>query len=1008
MSVSVPDFWKLVIDSRLLTAEQCQMLGAEFGRVKGAADKGNSKTLSQWLISQNALTPYQATILEAGRSGPFHYGDYKVYDRLEQGPFSGAFRAIHEPTSHPVILKFVAGEATRDPAKWAELVKRVRRESTIVHPNLNRIFEPVDLGSYKFIAMEDIPGESLGLRVAGGGPLQWSDACRAARAAGLGLASLHQAEKIHGDVRPLNIWLEPNGHFRQLVDPLFEAQPLHVAQTDAASQLLERSDYMAPELAQQGKTVDELTDIYALGCTLYYLLSGRPPFAGGDVMQKMQRHATEAVQPLEQFGVPPQVGQLVMYMMAKNPAVRYQDMPTVVEQIASYVDQAQLNVQPPAPPQTLAAYESWIKRKQSTLAAAQASQPASFPALGGEAVADTSTPAAAAAASSPAGPVVKADAGSTAASSVSRRPASAEASNKNTIMLIAGLSAVALLAIVMLVVINLSGGDEEVAEGEKEQQESKQKDDKESVKANIVNTSSSEASNTSDEGDTKQTSQSERLIQDISDSDKLPWAAPTTGKAIQFNYVPQSTGIYLIARPADIALSAEGSQVLKCLGPAFAAARKSWESSIGFGFEQIEQVVVGVHGDPGEAPRLSYRVRLADPVVEADLLQRWSNPEVVPVSETNSNYYKTSGALAFFIPPYDVDYGIRQFLVGAEPEVERVAKGEHIPLLLREPRHLLEQWSDQQSHVTLLFRPASLLDETGQRLLSGPWAKLKDPIDWFLPRDHVQAGLLSAQFGDGYFYLEMRMKSNPSKDGYELARDVQDRLSEVPDRVFNYITTLGSNPYWEKLRFKFPGMIEELHRKTRIGTEKDADGVATAVINCYLPSFAAHNLVKGSELAIASQPGAAAIASGPPKKKVPMSIEELVQQKLDIIDIPQQDLVLAVRDVKNAITDEYGDLPFPFDIKLMGNDLMKNGITQNQKVTDFKRENATYAEILTGICLKANPITTVKDPSETDQQLIWVIAPPAPGADPIILITTRDAAAANNYTLPKPFQPKSG
>lgn len=1006
MSVSVPDFWKLVIDSRLLTAEQCQMLGAEFGRVKGAANQGNSRTLSQWLISQNALTPYQATILEAGRSGPFHYGDYKVYDRLDQGPFNGAFRAIHEPTSHPVILKFVAGEASRDPATWAELVKRVRSFAAIVHPNLNRIYEPVDLGSYKFVAMEDIPGESLGLRVAGGGPLQWSDACRAVRFAGLGLASLHQAGKIHGDVRPLNIWLESNGHFRQLVDPLFEPQPLHVAQTDAASQLLERSDYMAPELAQQGKSVDVLTDIYGLGCTLYYLLSGRPPFAGGDVMQKMQRHASEAVQPLEQFGVPPQVGQLVMYMMAKNPAVRYQEMSAVVEQITPYIDQAQLNVQPPAPPQTLAAYENWIKRKQSTLATAEASQPASFPAVSVNSAADTSK--ANSPSSSPAGPVVKTDSDGAATATVTRRSASADASNKNTIMLIAGLSAVALLAIVLLVAMNLSGGSDKVAEDEKDQQPLEKKDDSKSVDAAIVRTSSGRNSSQGNGNDQPQTSPSERLVQTITDDDNLPWAAPTTGKAISFEYVPQSTGIYLIVRPADLSRSTEGAKVLKCLGPNFAAARKQWENSIGFGFEQIEQVVVGVHGDPGQAPRFSYRVRLINPVVESDLLSRWSSPQSVPVSETNTNYYKSGGGLAFFIPPYDVDFGIRQFLVGAEPEVTRVAKGEHLPLLLREPRHLLEQWSDVQNQVTLLFRPASLLDETGQRLFSGPWAKLKDPIDWFLPRDHVQAGLLSAHFGDSYFYMEMRMKSNPSKDGYELARDVQNRLSEIPDRVFNYITTLGSNPYWEKLRFKFPGMIEELHRESRIGTEKDSGGVATAVINCYLPSFAAHNLVKGAELAIASQPGATVIAAGPPKKTIPKNIDELVQMKLDVIDIPQQDLVLAVRDIKNAIADEYGTLPFPFDIKLMGNHLMMNGITQNQKVTDFKRENATYAEILTGICMKANPITTVKEPSELDQKLIWVIAPPSPGADRIILITTRDAAAANNYPLPKPFQPKSG
>ena len=71
MSISFPDFWKLIIESRLLTADQCQQLSAQYGSVAGTAVQGNAKTLAEWLVSQNVLSRYQAGILLGGRSGPF-------------------------------------------------------------------------------------------------------------------------------------------------------------------------------------------------------------------------------------------------------------------------------------------------------------------------------------------------------------------------------------------------------------------------------------------------------------------------------------------------------------------------------------------------------------------------------------------------------------------------------------------------------------------------------------------------------------------------------------------------------------------------------------------------------------------------------------------------------------------------------------------------------------------------------------------------------------------------
>src|SRR6185436_4085734 len=125
--------------------------------------------------------------------------------------------------------------------------------------------------------------------------------------------------QLHADVRPANLWLEATGNLKLLHDPATFPIAPNLTLDDVANQ--QRADYFAPEFAQPGKTPDVLTDVYALGCTFYQLLTGQPPFPGSRVLQKLNRHATEAIQPLEPFGVPPAVAQLVAYLMAKNPSV---------------------------------------------------------------------------------------------------------------------------------------------------------------------------------------------------------------------------------------------------------------------------------------------------------------------------------------------------------------------------------------------------------------------------------------------------------------------------------------------------------------------------------------------------------------------------------------------------------------------------------------------------------------------------------------------------------------
>jgi len=147
-------------------------------------------------------------------------------------------------------------------------------------------------------------------------------------------------------------------------------------------------------------------------------------------------------------------------------------------------------------------------------------------------------------------------------------------------------------------------------------------------------------------------------------------------------------------------------------------------------------------------------------------------------------------------------------------------------------------------------------------------------------------------------------------------------------------------------------------------------------------------------------------SSSPASPNVPQTIDALMEQPIDL-SFGQKSLEFAIEELASAIRETYPKLPFPFDIQILGTDLQLNGITRNQQISDFAASNQTVAEILTDIVMRANPVTTVSEPSELDQKLVWVIdADPASPDTRILLITTRDAAQSKGYVLPALFQPK--
>jgi eukaryotic-like serine/threonine-protein kinase len=1011
MALSVAEFWKLAEKAQLLNNQQCQQWNFEFRSQFQPPEANNPTKMAEWLVSKNVFSSYQTAVLLAGHAGPFVYGDYKIYDRIEGGRLGHWFRAVHVHTGHPVMLHFLSGAFVQDARSWAIAATEVQVACGLLHPHVQRYFEVVDLGSFKFVVCEDLRGVTLEDRLSAG-RLSPLEACRLARGMALGLAAVHSTGRPHGDLRPTNLWLDqvvPN--YPETIKLLREAwlpptTPNFVAD-DPQGRLLGQCDYLAPEFQMPGKTHDALTDIYALGCTLYHMLAGQPPFPGGTITQKMSRHAMEAIQPLENFGIPQPLGQIVMYLMAKNPAVRYQDAQTVADQLAAFVDPQMLHAQIPAAYPTLPAYEASLQQthaklmaqQQAANAKANASQEAALPT--GKAVGGT-------AAISP-GPVIST--GAPPVNGAVVNPAKAtldpkayaaakeEREKKKMIVMLASIGAALILIIIL---VNAMGGKgtpdpNQVANTNAKNNETPVSPPIELEELKGVMTTEVDPPAQKPKGDDKtNTAVADAPVAEIvPDDGTLLWASPTTGKPVELKYVPPLAGMFVVLRPAEMIASPEGARVLHALGPAVQGKLIDWEKMVGIQLEQVEKLIFSLHDNESQFPGVSVVAHVKEALTPEQWLEKWGKP--AEKKDGENTYYVHASGTALFIPPAENG----KVIVSASEYLFKDALGNPLALLKQELSQLRLK-TDDARHVNVLFNPSFLLSGSGDPLFAGDLKRVRDPLEWLMG-EGLQAGSMSMHFTDS-FYLEMRFVTKVDKEPYKLADEFRTRLSQVPENLTNYFAEQLNPPvYWKKFAFKYPSMIEKLHEAMRVGVEDKQ-----AVVNVILPGNAAHNLVLGSELTIATAPSAMQVAATNTAAYTgPKTLEEAMD-KLMIKDFSfaQQSLEKSVELLQDEIRSAAAGAPFEVNLLILGSDLQIDGITKNQSVRDFMQKDKTAAEVLTAIVLKANPITTVKDPSELDQKLIWIVAEDPESGKMSVLVTTRAAAEKRKNKLPKVFMPK--
>lgn len=331
---------------QLLEPEQLAELPALRGQFP---DPG---ALVQELIRQGWLTSYQCEFLQKGKAAELVLGSYVLLDRLGEGGMGAVFKARHQTLGRIVALKLIRKERLDNPAAVRRFRREIKAAAQLNHPNVVLAFDADEVNGIHFFTMEFVEGTDLNGLVQEKGPLRVDQACDYVRQAALGLQAAHERGLVHRDIKPANLLLTTKG--------VVKVMDLGLARGGQAGDesgstlthdhgIMGTPDYLAPEQALAAHTVDIRADLYSLGCTLYFLLSGQVPFPGGSMTEKLLKHQMEEPEPIEKLrpDVPAAVVGVMRRLTAKKPDDRYA---TPAEAAAALAKVGSAGTAGPAPP----------------------------------------------------------------------------------------------------------------------------------------------------------------------------------------------------------------------------------------------------------------------------------------------------------------------------------------------------------------------------------------------------------------------------------------------------------------------------------------------------------------------------------------------------------------------------------------------------------------------------------------------------------------------------------
>ena len=292
--------------------------------------EADPSAISKEVASRGWLTAFQMREISRGRARGLVIGPYVLLDLLGEGGMGRVFKAHHTRLGRDVALKVIRKEKLSKPIVVQRFHQEIRATAQLSHPNVVLAFDADEIDGMHFFAMEYVEGTDLTKLVREKGPIPIPLACDYIRQSALGLQHAFERGLVHRDVKPSNLLVTPRGQVKvlDLGLALLKENPggEDAGRVTQEGLVLGTPDFLAPEQAQNPQGVDIRADIYGLGATLYYLVSGRVPYEGGTPTEKLLMHVTAPPPSLLQVmpHAPPQLDALIQWMMAKRPEDRPQ------------------------------------------------------------------------------------------------------------------------------------------------------------------------------------------------------------------------------------------------------------------------------------------------------------------------------------------------------------------------------------------------------------------------------------------------------------------------------------------------------------------------------------------------------------------------------------------------------------------------------------------------------------------------------------------------------------
>ena len=331
----------LVQRSKLVSPERLEAFLAEFRASASAEQAEDSEFAIAKLIEGGLITRWQADRLREGRYKGFYLGKYKLLGHLGSGGMSSVYLAEHVVMQRLVAIKVLPQSRVEDSSYLARFRLEAQAAAKLDDRNIVRAYDIDNEDKIHFIVMEYIDGPDLQTYVKQNGVLPFELAAEYIAQAALGLEHAHEAGLIHRDIKPANLLVDSKGVVKVLDMGLAkfadsDKQSLTIAYDE---NVLGTADFLAPEQAMNSHNVDRRADIYSLGCTLYYLLTGHPPFPEGTLPQRLMAHQTKTPQSIfvDRPDAPSDLVAICQKMMSKSPDKRFQTAALVAEALRQWL-----------------------------------------------------------------------------------------------------------------------------------------------------------------------------------------------------------------------------------------------------------------------------------------------------------------------------------------------------------------------------------------------------------------------------------------------------------------------------------------------------------------------------------------------------------------------------------------------------------------------------------------------------------------------------------------------